>query len=228
MPAETVRDGKDPEITLGTMTVLGIFFGLAVLCAGFFGFGYSVGSKRAAAVTAAPSNVPQSVSGLPVCKPAPGSMVGPAAATASAPPSPATQPAAASTPSPAASSEKPAAATPVRFVGKPIVSADGKVVGDPVAVEPPAPSKPAHPAVAVAGPIAISATQVIVQVAALSHASDAQTLVAALRNKGYDVSVHSSGLDNLLHVQIGPFASKKEAEAMQDRLKNDGFNAILK
>ena len=34
-------DGQDREISLGTTTILGIFFALALLCAVFFGFGYS-------------------------------------------------------------------------------------------------------------------------------------------------------------------------------------------
>ncbi len=34
---------KDTEITLGTGKILGLFFLLVILCAGFFGFGYSMG-----------------------------------------------------------------------------------------------------------------------------------------------------------------------------------------
>ncbi len=36
---------QEREISVGTSTILGIFFGLALLCAAFFGFGYSVGHK---------------------------------------------------------------------------------------------------------------------------------------------------------------------------------------
>ncbi len=36
-------DEQDREISLGTTTILGIFFALALLCAVFFGFGYSHG-----------------------------------------------------------------------------------------------------------------------------------------------------------------------------------------
>ena len=36
---------QEREISLGTSTILGIFFGLALLCAAFFGFGYSMGHK---------------------------------------------------------------------------------------------------------------------------------------------------------------------------------------
>ena len=39
--------GQDREISLGTTTILGIFFALALLCAVFFGFGYSLGRRSA-------------------------------------------------------------------------------------------------------------------------------------------------------------------------------------
>ena len=44
--------GTDTEIALGTRSLLGIFFGLVLVCAVFFGLGYSVGrgsGTRAAA-----------------------------------------------------------------------------------------------------------------------------------------------------------------------------------
>ena len=41
------RAGKDREFTLSTGTVLGMFLALAILCAVFFGFGYSMGRKSA-------------------------------------------------------------------------------------------------------------------------------------------------------------------------------------
>src|ERR1700683_2526870 len=44
--------GNDTEIALGTRSLLGIFFGLVLVCAVFFGLGYSVGrgsGTRAAA-----------------------------------------------------------------------------------------------------------------------------------------------------------------------------------
>ncbi len=44
---------EDREISLGTGTILGIFFALAVVCAVFFGFGYAMGRKSAAATPAA-------------------------------------------------------------------------------------------------------------------------------------------------------------------------------
>ena len=43
----------DREISLSPSTVLGIFFLLAIICAVFFGFGYSMGKRSATAPVAA-------------------------------------------------------------------------------------------------------------------------------------------------------------------------------
>ena len=66
------------------------------------------------------------------------------------------------------------------------------------------------------------------QVAAVSSQDIADIEVAALKKDGYAVVVRHEPQDKLLHVQIGPFADKKEAEAMRQRVQADGFNAIVK
>src|SRR4051812_31087421 len=38
-----MTDGQDTEITLGTGKLLGLFFGLVIVCALFFGLGFSMG-----------------------------------------------------------------------------------------------------------------------------------------------------------------------------------------
>jgi DedD protein len=72
------------------------------------------------------------------------------------------------------------------------------------------------------------ASATMVQIAAITHQEDANILVAALRKRGYSVLVRNEPRDSLLHVQIGPFASRDEAKAMRTRLLADGYNAILK
>jgi cell division septation protein DedD len=67
----------------------------------------------------------------------------------------------------------------------------------------------------------------MVQIAAVSHAEDADVLVSALRKRGYVVSSRRDPADNLLHVQVGPFATHADASAMRQRLLNDGYNAII-
>ncbi len=54
-------EGKASEITLSTASLLGIFFGLVLVCGVFFGFGYSMG--RGTGATAQASPVPSSPAG---------------------------------------------------------------------------------------------------------------------------------------------------------------------
>ena len=68
----------------------------------------------------------------------------------------------------------------------------------------------------------------MVQIAAISKQEDAEVLVAALKKRGYSAAVRNDPKDNLLHVQIGPFATREEARAMRAKLLADGYNAILK
>lgn len=210
---------SDREISLGAPAILGIFFALALICAVFFGFGYSVGRKSARAANAAvaasgATAADASGNGLP--KPAPGS-------PASQPAAPAAQPQTASTPAPVAVQAGPAAtAAPPVPSGNAATPADGMIVGD----KPPSPrmardNPPASPAIARNGTF-------MVQVAAVSSQDVANILLASLRRKGYDVVVRHEPQDNLLHVQIGPFATRKDAKAMQQRVLADGFNAIVK
>ena len=76
---------------------------------------------------------------------------------------------------------------------------------------------------------AISANgTIMVQIAVVSSQNVADILLASLQKKGYSVIVRHEPQDKLLHVEIGPFATQQDAEAMQQRLLADGFNAIVK
>jgi hypothetical protein len=68
----------------------------------------------------------------------------------------------------------------------------------------------------------------MVQIAAVTHQEDATILVSALKRHGYTVVVRNEPNDSLLHVQVGPFATRDQAKAMRARLLADGYNAILK
>ena len=53
-----MQDSEDTEITLGTGKMLALFFGLVILCATFFGMGYSIGrnsTKTSAELLPSPS-----------------------------------------------------------------------------------------------------------------------------------------------------------------------------
>lgn len=67
----------------------------------------------------------------------------------------------------------------------------------------------------------------MVQVAAVSHEEDADVLVNALRKRGYAVSSQRQATDGLIHVRIGPFATREEATRMARRLLDDGYNAMV-
>jgi DedD protein len=53
-------------------------------------------------------------------------------------------------------------------------------------------------------------------------------LATALRRKNYPVFTVPDSNDKLFHVQVGPFADRKDAGAMKERLAGDGYNAIVK
>jgi cell division septation protein DedD len=67
----------------------------------------------------------------------------------------------------------------------------------------------------------------MVQVAAVSRAEDADVLAGALRKRGYPVAQQRDASDSLIHVRIGPFASRDEADKWSLKLLSDGYNAIV-
>ena len=196
---------QDVEVTLGTGKLLGLFFGMVVVCAIFFGLGYSMGKNAAPA----------------------GSLVsdsGPAVASAAAKPVPGR-----STPAPAAdASSAPAPSQNDLTFYKSVEQKDAnpKLTPAPKVVsEAPAPA--AKPAAAPA-PEMHSGAGYVVQVAAVAKQEDAEALADALRKKSYPVFVMSTANDKLVRVQIGPFAELKQAEDMKAKLAGDGYNAIVK
>jgi cell division septation protein DedD len=93
---------------------------------------------------------------------------------------------------------------------------------------------PGVAAVATQGPQAVVGASAIkpsgslmVQIAAVTDADDANVLMGALRKRGYAVSGERDAGDGMIHVRIGPFARKDEADKWRMKLLNDGYNAIL-
>lgn len=210
------------ELTLSTGSILGIFLGLVVLCGAFFGFGYNMGRKSAPT----PLNMAEvtSESTLPVATPAAKPAAGSSLDESTPAPVPAPRPVR-HTPPPAPAPEVSATATPettpkpARTVTPPATPAP--VVRQPAPVSPSALSPSATPATAGSGTY-------MVQVAAVSHQEDATLLLGALRARGYAVSARNNTGDSFIHIQVGPFHDKKEADAMRQRLLTDGYNAIVK
>ena len=91
-----------------------------------------------------------------------------------------------------------------------------------------APDAAPAPIPAATDPAAPPLNAYYVQVAAVTKAEDAEALVDALKKKQYPAFSTATPTDKLIHVQVGPYADIKEAEAMRARLVSDGYNPILK
>jgi cell division septation protein DedD len=195
-PRHAAHAEEDREISLGTATILGIFFVLAMVCAAFFGFGYTLGRKS---VQNAVLQAGISPSAPPIkVKPAAGSVADQSSADPSA-----------VQVVPGADSSATPNLTPV------VASASAPAASDKPA------SGNAQPAISPSGAF-------MVQIAAVSSQEIADIELAALKKYGFDVVVRHEPQDQLLHIQIGPYATRKDAQAMQAIVLAHGFNAIVK
>lgn len=202
---------QDREISLGTTTILGIFFALALLCAVFFGFGYSMGRRSALPVAGSAETTTGSEGNI--SKPAPGSPVGQV--------TPAGKQSAGATQSaviPIDSSNADVPDTP-QVPGPTPVKALLSSPRSESHVDPSA-NKAAKPITIAAS----SPTASVVQVAAMSHQEDADVVAVDLKRRGYTVAIRREPQDKLFHVQIGPFTNRKDADAMRQHLQTDGYN----
>ena len=200
---------QDTEITLGTGRLLGLFFGLAVVCALFFGFGYTLGhssNKQTGSIVAQEGTAPAT---MPTAGTKPGAL-GHAATPADK---------SADCPAGSDCSAAQPANSDMSFY-KSVEQKDAPTQLDKPAEQ----SKSSAPEMRGA-PLG---TGFMVQVAAVSKKEDADLLKSALQGKQYPVVITSLPNDRLFHVQVGPFSDMKEAEAMKMRLTNDGYTPILK
>jgi len=213
---------QDTEITLGTAKLLGLFFGLVMVCAVFFALGYTLGRKSDVALTAPSAAAPlQTSNGT---KPAGSASPQPATSMtfykaveqkdANPQLTPTSQDA--TSPTPAAAAQAPASSG----------GASSSAASSPGASSPSQGSQTANPPDPMA---ALPTAAYFVQVAAVTKQEDADALVDALKKKQYPAFVAAnSAADKFLRVQVGPFTDLKDAEAMRSRLINDGYNPILK
>ncbi len=200
---------QDVEVTLGTGKLLGLFFGMVVVCAIFFGLGYSMGKSAVPA----------------------GSLVGetgPSVVQAGTKP-PAAHPA--GSPLPADGAPAPTT-TPAQSDLTFYKSTEQKDVSAKLTPPEPKPSPASSPHAPAAkqapAPEVHSGAGYVVQVAAVAKQEDAQALADSLRKKSYPVFVMSTANDKLVRVQVGPFAELRQAEDMKSKLAGDGYNAIVK
>jgi cell division septation protein DedD len=68
----------------------------------------------------------------------------------------------------------------------------------------------------------------VLQLAALSHESDALAMADALQQKKFPSFVVLASADNLYRVQVGPYPDDRAAESAISALGRDGFKAIIK
>lgn len=221
-----IAERPNRELTLSTGTILGIFVVLVLSWGLFFGIGFNMGSHRstdATSTTGETSSAPST--NFSSFKPAAGSPAGSSASSTPAPSAPAETAPLIVPPS------QSHAATPANTEAP--ASNIASVSANPPASVPlnlnhptPAPaSTPASPAAAAA-----VTGSFMVQIAAVSptHKEDADYLVTALKAKGYAVATRTESQDQLIHVQVGPFTNRKDADTMRQRLLADGYNAIIK
>jgi DedD protein len=198
------QEQAERELTLSTGAILGIFVGLVLLCGAFFGFGYKMGShKTSAPIEAAiTTGDPASTTNFNAFKPAAGSPAGGSSSAVAA--------------NIAASKAAAAAAATPAPVAQ---AADVPAAPPEAAVRTPAPASMV--------PTAVPVGTFLVQVAAISHKEDADLMVNALKAKGYPAAAYPEP-DKLLHIQVGPYATRKDAEATRQRLLADGYQPIVK
>jgi len=191
---------EDTEITLDVFKLLALFLALVALCGVFFGLGYSWG-RNSVKSFALDATQPTAV-------------------------------AAAERPSAAKTNDSQNASSNLTFykavgdknANSQLAARDSGSPADTTAPLPAEEAKPASPAQEVT-PLA---NGYFVQVAAVSKPEDADALVDALKRKQYPAMIANNSSDKLFHVQLGPYADVKEAEAMRGKLVLDGYNPILK
>lgn len=193
---------QDTEITLGTGRMLAIFFGFILVCAFFFAIGFSLGRKTtiSGALIVAPSSNPATV-------------VRPSATKAE------TRPAA-----PQSGDFSFYKSVGEKNADSALAAADSKAQPTSSTATTDAPK-----AATDATSAAPAGAGYFVQVAAVTRKEDADSLVEALKKKQYPAfSANIPPNDKFYHVQVGPYAELKEAEAMRARLIGDGYNPIVK
>ena len=231
----------DTEITLGVGKLLGLFFLLAAICGVFFSIGYSLGksSGREQALNDQPAQVNAAADTTATNSEAGENKPSAAVAAKSDAPAPASDEANATTQQNNMTfykavqqndtSTPPAAANAPAPGPKVVVAKSPAETSVPATAAPAAASHAAPEVISHTSPVTGPGT-IVVQIAAVSREDDAVALAGALRKKNYNVFVVNNPVtnDKLYHVQVGPFATLPEAEAMKAKLVGEGYNPIIK
>ncbi len=232
-------EAEERDITIGPGKLLGLFFMLVAICGVFFAIGYSLGKTSTREQALNDKTQLNASLSAPVVGDA--SAPKPSAAVA-AKTEPDTNAAAEQEKSPKgpdltffdAVKKSDSDAQPAAEAAKPTASkAETQVTAS-------LPAKASEIPVAAGAAEAKPApkTQVtasangafVVQIAAVTREEDAEALAGALRKKSYSVFVVNNQAvhDKFYHVQVGPFSSLQDAEAMKIKLTGEGYNPIVK
>lgn len=242
----------DGDITIGPLKLLGLFFMLVAICGVFFAIGYSLGKTSAreqamndknplsaslaapavgdssaakpSAAVAAKSGPDASTTQEPTAEPSAPDLTFFNAVKQSDRSKQAAAPEAAPTASPKTAQDK-AGEQPAAKRAGPADAITGTMVADASGASK-APAKPeAKPTVT-----AVTSGSFVVQIAAVTREEDAAALAGALRKKSYSVFVVNNPAvhDKFYHVQVGPFTTLQDAEAMKVKLTGEGYNPIVK
>jgi cell division septation protein DedD len=210
---------KDAEFTLGSFALLAIFFGLILLCGVFFALGYSTGKRGAGETATMAQSAAEPLTPSDSSRPKPSASAQPAA--------PATAPSGVA---------EPATTLPANEDHNQVRAASAGAVPSTESTQAKPTVRPAvaertadlpQPNAARVAPALGSQAQLTVQVAAVSQQQDADVLASALRRRGYAVTAHRDAADNLIHVRIGPFTAREDAEKWRQKLLSDGYNAMI-
>ena len=244
---EAERPRREREVILSTGALLSLVFGLVLVCGLCFAAGYVVGhrsSERSAAANApipAPDQEPlQANDSIP--KPSASDQTPPPTTQAPQAEDSPTNP----EPGSPEAGANPATTTQTTATQSP---GNGEPGGSPTAspsARPPVSTPPVRTALPAAGNTAPPAqaapnvrtafappsnspasSKLMVQIAAVANFEDADVLVTALRKRGYSVTAGRDPGDGLIHVKIGPFNSRDEANRWRDKLLGDGYNAVV-
>jgi DedD protein len=222
---EQAAPRHDTEVTLGTTALLLIFFGLLALCGLCFGMGYSMGHRGSPENAALPSPA-NAISAAHTDAGRTKPSANEEASAAATRPSPTTSQQGSSS-SGASAQNSPAAGAG----GSSNASNNSSQPSQSVSAKPSlgnaASPVQADVSASTVRPASPAAASLMVQIAAVSQPEDADVLVSALRKRGYAVAAHREPLDGLIHVQIGPFSTRDEADVWRQKLLNDGYNAIV-
>lgn len=209
---ETEEAPRDVELTLGPAVLFAIVCALLLLCGLCFGVGFTSGRRSAAHLAVSAKEA------------AAGQTLAAQASTLQKPAAKGVTPSAAAEAAPVVATQGDAAPATNAHGAESAASEAG--VRPAISAESGGSQWNSVPGIAVQ-PALAPGSGVMVQVAAVSHLEDANVLMGALRKRGYAVTARRATEDELIHVQVGPFASRADANAMSQRLLSDGYNAVV-